>query len=357
MLLTEAGANVIPVAAEGVGGDPRRSTMKPISFLTTAELAAGRCPDPAEQREHDLQLGVLGEACAARGLRLVPVGWEEGDEASSVSLSGARPGSSPVSPSGAAEDAVACVIGSAWNYAARPEAFLARLEREAAARPLFNPLEVVRWNLQKTYLRTLEACGVRTVPTRWLERADPAGIEAALDAFESDAVVVKPTVGQSSWRQVLHHRGDALPGPDALPPAAAMVQPYLPAIVAEGELSFVFLDGTLSHAVQKRPAEGDYRIQANFGGRDQPYEPTPSDLAEARTALAALPDALARDGLDVALPLLYLRVDMLRDRDGRLALIELEAIEPYLYPDRLTSTTSRLGERYAEALATRLAVS
>ncbi|CAN0534430.1 unnamed protein product, partial [Scytosiphon promiscuus] len=47
---------------------------------------------------------------------------------------------------------------------------------------------------------------------------------------------------------------------------------------------------------------------------------------------------------------LYARVDMLRHPDGSLLLMELELIEPYLYPEQ----GARLGGLIAKAVETRL---
>jgi glutathione synthase/RimK-type ligase-like ATP-grasp enzyme len=121
-----------------------------------------------------------------------------------------------------------------------------------------------------------------------------------------------------------------------------MVQPFLPAIAEEGELSFVFIDGEPSHALRKRPAQGDYRIQSLYGGRESAFDPAPSEIAAASAVLAALPVA----------PPVYARIDMLRDNDGALRLMEAELIEPYLYPEQ----GERVGEHLARALARRLAM-
>ena len=293
--------------------------MPRIAFLSTAELCAGTHPDPAENREHRLQVEALAGACAERDLELVPVPWDD-------------PGFEPAS-------VAAIVLGTAWDYAARADLFLDRLRSFAESTRLFNPLPLVRWNLEKTYLRALEQRGARIVPTRWCERADPAAIEAAFEAFACERVVVKPVVGQSAWRQALVTRGEPLPTAEALPPAGTLIQPFLPSIRTEGELSLLFVDGEFSHAVRKRPVAGDYRIQGNFGGTDEPHEPSPDDLVRARDVIAALHE-----------PPLYARVDMVRDLEGELALMELELIEPYLYP----RFAPALGPCFAEALARRL---
>jgi glutathione synthase/RimK-type ligase-like ATP-grasp enzyme len=122
-------------------------------------------------------------------------------------------------------------------------------------------------------------------------------------------------------------------------PHRMMVQPFLPTIRTEGELSFVFVEGELSHALLKRAKAGDYRIQSAYGGHEDPIQPMRADLDAAHNVLSTLDDTP-----------LYARVDMLRHPDGSLRLMELELIEPYLYPEQ----GPRLGERLARAVAARL---
>jgi len=112
-------------------------------------------------------------------------------------------------------------------------------------------------------------------------------------------------------------------------------------VVEEGEFTFVFIDGAFSHGVLKQAAEGDYRIQSLYGGRESVYVPSDDDLASARAVIAALPfpDPL------------YARIDMARLSSGELAVMEAELIEPYLYPEQ----GPELGEKLAKAVLARLA--
>src|SRR4051794_27075615 len=59
----------------------------------------------------------------------------------------------------------AVIIRTTWDYQRTPSAFLNVLEAISASTRLENPLSVVRWNLEKTYLRTLQAAGVSAVKT------------------------------------------------------------------------------------------------------------------------------------------------------------------------------------------------
>lgn len=270
--------------------------------------------------EHAWQLDALRPACLARELDLRVVVWD--DPTLDVRVF----------------DAV--VIGTTWDYTRQPDVFLRTLAGFAERVPLFNPLPLVRWNLEKTYLQDLAARGASVVPTLWREHADAATIQAAFDTLETDEIVVKPQVGASAWRQVRLRRGAPLPEAVALPPAATLIQQYLPAVTEDGEFSFLFFDRVFSHCAQKLPKAGDYRVQSIYGGKEYVHQPTDDELA------------LARGVIDlVEGPLLYARVDMVRDRSGALALMELELIEPYLHP----AQGPGMGALFAQALQRLLA--
>lgn len=265
--------------------------------------------------EHDREFEPMRAGCARCGIELCSVVWDD-------------PAIDP-----AAYDAF--VIGTTWDYAEKAEQFLATLERFASIRPVFNSVEIVRWNLRKTYLRELADRGVDVVPTVWCDRVDRAVVDDAFRSFETDEVVIKPQVGAGAWRQVRLRRGDPWPDADALPVGAAMVQPFLPAVLEEGEYSFIYFGSEFSHGLRKVPAAGDYRVQSVYGGREFAYEPTAAERAMTKQVVESLD-----------WPLLYARVDMVRGMDGRLQLMELELIEPYLYPDQGPG----MGERFGAAL-------
>ena len=233
------------------------------------------------------------------------------------------------------------ILGTPWDYTEAKDEFLARLgELEAAGVTVCNPLEVVRWNADKLYLKELAERGAVTIPTLWPERATPADVRAAFDHFGTDRVVVKRRVGAGAIGQDSFTRDNPPPADWSLD-QAAMIQPFLPAIQREGELSFIFIDGTLSHCLLKQAKAGDYRIQTLYGGMELPLDPAPADRAAAETFLSLLP---------FDQPPLYARIDMVRLEDGRLAVIEAELIEPYLYPEQ----GPELGPRLADGMARRL---
>ena len=229
----------------------------------------------------------------------------------------------------------AVLIGTTWDYWDRKDAFLARLREIDRQSRLFNPVALVEWNLHKSYLRDLAAKGARLIPTLWLDAPTPDTIKAAFDQLDGDDLVFKRQVGAGADGQVRLARTDT-PPPMSNP---MMAQRFEPAILTEGEQSFIFIDGEFSHALTKHAAKGDYRIQSTYGGYETALHPTNADLTAAQTIL---------DMLDV-IPL-YARVDMLRAPDGGLMLMELELVEPFLYPIQ----GPNLGARLINALIGRL---
>ena len=205
----------------------------------------------------------------------------------------------------------------AWSYHRAPAHWAALLDRlEASGARVANDVGVLRWNTRKTYLAELEAAGAPVIPTLFVDAVTPAAIAEAHDRFGPE-IIVKPQVSGGSYATVRLSRGQAMVGG---PTGPAMLQPFMPAITAEGELSLLYFAGVFSHAVGKVAREGDFRVQSQHGGRYRPIEPGPDALEVAAQVLAA-----------AARPLTYARVDLLRGGDGRLLLMELEAIEPDLY--------------------------
>ena len=102
-----------------------------------------------------------------------------------------------------------------------------------------------------------------------------------------------------------------------------LVQPYLETVMG-GEVSLFFFGGVFSHAVTKRPAAGDYRVQEMFGGVATSHQPTAAERELAGAVLSAAATSAASE-------LLYARVDLLAAADGHPLLMEVEAIEPFLF--------------------------
>ena len=226
------------------------------------------------------------------------------------------------------------VMRSTWNYYLRPDAFL----RWASAQGdrLMNPPGVVAWNHHKRYLFELEMAGVRTVPGIGLMKRSHIPYSRCFSSWGWTDVVVKPCVSAGSYETV---RLKSPPFDDALLQAIVdtrdtMMQPFVASVETYGERAVVFIDGELTHAVRKSPRFSD--------GQEVVSDVVPCSPTTQRE-LAAI--VLAHKA--VAGPLLYARVDVMRDAEGRPMLSELELIEPSLF---LRQSPPAL-ERFTAAIA------
>jgi len=216
-----------------------------------------------------------------------------------------------------------CLVRSTWDYHEEHQAFLAWTRRVAGATTLHNPADLIAWNSEKTYLRELGTAGVPTVPTVWVECGSEGDIEEVLSREGWEEAVIKPVVdlGAKNLHRVRTGDGSARQAlATVLARHDAIVQPFLPSLEEHGESSLIYIDGAFSHAVRKRPAEGDFRVQSIWGGTVERAEPDAEQVEVAAAALAFLER-----------PPLYARVDLVADLDGNPAVIELELIEPNLY--------------------------
>ncbi len=227
-----------------------------------------------------------------------------------------------------------------WGYHFKIAQWFALLDRlEASGARVLNPVETLRWNTTKTYLADLAAHGAPVVPTLTVDKVTPALIDQARRQFGSAIVVAKPQVSGGSHETLKLAPGDSL---DGAPSGPALIQPFLPAVGEEGELALFYFGGRFSHAVAKVAAPGEFRVQFQFGGQATPIDPPPEALAAAEAVLKA-----------AGRPLSYCRIDLIRALDGRLALMELEAIEPDLFLEHAPDGGAMFGVAVKQALQAR----
>jgi glutathione synthase/RimK-type ligase-like ATP-grasp enzyme len=218
------------------------------------------------------------------------------------------------------------VIRTTWDYHDRPQEFLdtlAAIERSGAQ--LWNPLSLVRWNLDKRYLRDLRRRGVPIVPTRFAGGLhSPAELSAHFAALGAPELILKPLISASAYNTYLLRQEQTA---DLWPELRAvfgqrpyMAQPFMPNIRSEGEYSLIYFHGRFCHAILKTPAAGDFRVQEEYGGRITAVSPPAALLAAGDRALAALDETP-----------LYARVDLVRGETDDFLIMEFELIEPSLY--------------------------
>jgi glutathione synthase/RimK-type ligase-like ATP-grasp enzyme len=282
----------------------------------------------------------------------------------------------------------AVIVRSSWDYFRKRAAFyhwLERLEREQVR--IWNTVPLMRWNADKTYLQALERAGVPIVPTYWIYPdvvkpehtalhktlyAASETLATSMQALRTDAgastknihrtaYILKPTFSAGSYHTMQFDLASASVQESPVSAllrtitlehgSAAMLQPLIPEVLFDGELSLIFFHdgtshaGTFSHAVRKTPAAGDFRIQEKYGGSTTPMTPAPHILEQAHRALSTAL-SLAPQGSDW----LYARVDGVMI-ETTFVLMEIELIEPSLF----FSCNASAAERFASVLMQRLA--
>jgi len=237
------------------------------------------------------------------------------------------------------------VIRTTWDYQNDPDAFFAVLESiDRSNARLENSLELVRWNMQKTYLLDIASKGTAIVPTLWQDEAvDTKKIDSFFDRLDTEEIIIKPVIGASAGHAFRLPRSQSNAKIAVLEEIfgrrAYMVQPFMPKIIEEGEFSLIYFEGMHSHTILKTPKINDFRVQEEHGGNIRPVIAEPELLHSGQHVIDSLPQRP-----------LYARADFVRTEQSTFALMELELIEPALY-FRMDAESPM---RFARALTTRI---
>lgn len=219
----------------------------------------------------------------------------------------------------------AVYICTPWDYPQHADEFMHVLEAiDASSATLVNPLSLVRWSLAKTYLRDLQERGAAVVPSVWINDFDAAQLVDWFESFGTDTLVIKPDVGGNATDTFVLRNPVSSEFAGQLSRTFRnrpfLVQPFIANIQTEGEYSLFYFAGDYSHAIQKIPKSGDYRVQEEHGADIQSVRPADDLLATAAQVLALVEPAPV-----------YVRADFVRSDDEQFLLMELELIEPSLY--------------------------
>lgn len=221
----------------------------------------------------------------------------------------------------------AVIIRSPWDYQDDCDLFLEVLANiEASDARLFNSRDIVQWNADKRYLLDLEDQGVQLIPTLWGCGEVASDLVQAQQRWPQQELIIKPCVSANADDTF------RLPASSVATQQLSdlaqcfgtqrhyMIQPFVRSIVEHGEYSLFYFADQFSHCIQKCPADGDFRVQEEHGGRFFATQPPAAVATLARQALAAVQETL-----------LYARIDIALLDDGTPALMEMELIEPSLY--------------------------
>lgn len=232
------------------------------------------------------------------------------------------------------------IFRTVWDYFEFPVEFAAWLEDlERQNIKTLNPLPIIKRNQHKFYLQDLQQQGIDIIPTLFIPKNTGLDL-SVLKEKNWHKAVIKPAISAASFLTTLFSQAEIAAIEAEYKPIALerdlLVQPFMPEIQKMGEVSLLFFQGEYSHAVLKKPKKHDFRVQSQFGGHYQAYQPEASVIETAAHIVKTF-------GSD----LLYARVDGIL-KNGKFLLMELELIEPDLYFDYAPEAK----KRYLSALET-----
>ncbi|MDQ0638040.1 glutathione synthase/RimK-type ligase-like ATP-grasp enzyme [Pedobacter sp. W3I1] len=231
------------------------------------------------------------------------------------------------------------ILKSPWDYFDLIEEFYRWLDQlDAKKVKLLNPIEVVRWNANKQYLREIEAAGLKVTPGFYIQNKESVNLEHFFKKFNTNKLIVKPCVSggaKNTFKVTLDNVNEVNQKLNLLiQHEDFIIQPFLPEILESGEWSFIFFNGVYSHSLIKQAKPGDFRVQPAHGGSVHQQKPGEELVATAQQYVTLF----AKDCL-------YARVDG-TFVNGEFLLMELELIEPFLF----LNTEPENYERYYKAL-------
>ncbi len=219
------------------------------------------------------------------------------------------------------------ILRSPWDYFLKIEAFTAWLDRmDRGKYKIFNPISVIQWNKNKNYLLRFRDLEVPIPAFHFCNQGQTYDLKQILNTHQWEKAVIKPAVSGGAHKTwvtdhtlVASHQQEF----DALILVQdIIIQKYSEEITLQGELSLIYFNKKFSHGVVKKAKEGEFRVQAQYGGRHQPYVPTDNLLFQIEPILSFIQE-----------PLLYARIDGFLDDQYKFWLMELELLEPVLFFD------------------------
>jgi glutathione synthase/RimK-type ligase-like ATP-grasp enzyme len=284
-----------------------------IAFITY--LDKGDFASPTAENEDDTLLNFLKE----KGLSIEKVIWNDKDVLW--------------------ENYNLAILKSPWDYFDLIEDFynwLAMLQSKNVK--LLNPIEIVKWNADKHYLKDIAQAGLNVAQSIFLNKGENINLTNYIEVFNGEPFIVKPCVSGGSKNTFKVDLANAEEINQKLKTLLTeedfIIQPFIKEIETEGEWSFLFFGGKFSHCLLKKAKNGDFRVQHYLGGSIHPQNPPQHLLQSAQQYV----DEFAADCL-------YARVDGIEVK-GNFVLMELELIEPYLF----LNTNNNSYENYYKAL-------
>ncbi|MEQ9264871.1 MAG: hypothetical protein RLN81_06590 [Balneolaceae bacterium] len=216
------------------------------------------------------------------------------------------------------------VFRTTWDYFDRFSEFKEWLSKVESLTQFFNPISQIKWNMDKWYLNDLRKKGIHVVETIYIKKGEKRSLRELVQASEFLDIILKPTIAgaaRHTYKINVQNVADYQEiFEELIQNEDFMIQPFQYNITEKGEISFMVIDGKFTHAILKKARPGDFRVQDDFGGTVHSYIASKNEIEFAEEVVRACNPLPA-----------YARVDVMWDNENRLAVSEVELVEPELW--------------------------
>ena len=217
------------------------------------------------------------------------------------------------------------IVRSTWDYQGRIKEFLKVLaDIDSSNCILQNSLDLIKWNIDKTYLEILYQKEIKIVPSLFFKKFSTDKLKNSFSYFSTDKLIIKPCISANADDTFILKKDKYFDMrsqlKDLFNNRRFIIQPFIENIITEGEYSLIFFKKKHSHTLLKKPKKNDFRVQEEHGGKLQLVTNTNKKMLKfAKNVIDKLPNEC-----------LYSRIDLVRNKRSYL-LMEIELIEPSLY--------------------------
>lgn len=216
------------------------------------------------------------------------------------------------------------IFRTTWDYFDRFAEFSNWLNVVSTQTQLINPIETIRWNIDKHYLQDLADKGVKIPPTAFIKKGDARSLSEITSTLPWTNFILKPAVSGAARHTYKFNTTTVAEYQeffaDLIASEDMLVQEFQTNILSKGEIAIMVFGGIVSHAILKKARPGDFRVQDDFGGTVHAHKPTAEEIEFAEMVVNQVTPLPA-----------YARVDLMWDNANNLVVSELELIEPELW--------------------------
>ena len=235
------------------------------------------------------------------------------------------------------------IFRNTWDYFEKETEFNLWLDQiEKLGIKTLNTIGIIKQNKHKFYLREMEKQGISILPTVFIDKTNSLNLAELIPSHWKKAVI-KPAFSAGSYLTEVFEVADIqkinADYKNLAQEKELLLQEFMPEIQTLGETSFIFFNKKFSHCVNKKPVDGDFRVQSQFGGKYSLVQPSQELIEKAQKIVNTFPENL-----------LYARVDGIII-GTELYLMEIECIEPDLYFDIADGALERFVSSIVELIA------